>query len=89
MNNKVAILLVNWNGYNLTRECIESLLSITYNNFQIYVVDNGSTDGSYERLKTEFPNIALIRSNRNLGFSGGNNLGIKTMSSTPFFKTRF
>ncbi|MGB9902668.1 glycosyltransferase family 2 protein [Methanothrix sp.] len=48
---KVAIIVLNWNGWRDTIECLESLQRITYSNYQIIVVDNGSTDGSVERIK--------------------------------------
>lgn len=74
---KVAIILVNWNGYDLTRACLESLKELHYANFQTVLVDNGSVDGSGEKLKTEFPEITLLSSLENIGFTGGNNLGIQ------------
>lgn len=79
MNNwpKVAIIVLNWNGWRDTIECLESLQRITYPNYQIIVVDNGSTDDSVERIKEKFPHLTLIEMGRNLGYAGGNNLGIK------------
>lgn len=73
----VAILIINWNGYALTKDCLESLKAIDYGNFKTVLVDNGSVDGSGEKLKNEFPEIELLASPENLGFTGGNNLGIK------------
>ena len=49
---KVAIVILNWNGWRDTIECLESLLKITHPNYQVIVVDNGSTDGSVEKIKT-------------------------------------
>lgn len=74
---KVAIIIVNWNGYELTKACLESLNDLRYSNFQLILVDNGSVDGSGEKLKIEFPEIKLIASPENIGFTGGNNLGIQ------------
>jgi GT2 family glycosyltransferase len=74
---KVAIIIVNWNGYELTKACLESLNELRYSNFQLILVDNGSVDGSGEKLKTEFPDITLLISPENIGFTGGNNLGIE------------
>ena len=71
------IILVNWNGYDLTQACLESLKELQYSNFQTVLVDNGSIDGSGEKLKTEFPAITLLTSPENNGFTGGNNLGIQ------------
>ena len=74
---KVAIIIVNWNGFALTKACLESLKELRYSNFQTVLVDNGSIDGSGERLKSEFPEIELLTSPDNIGFTGGNNLGIQ------------
>ncbi|MEY3643864.1 MAG: hypothetical protein RLZZ207_558, partial [Bacteroidota bacterium] len=74
---KVAIIIVNWNGYALTKACLESLKELQYSNFKLILVDNGSVDGSGEKLKSEFPEIELLTSPDNIGFTGGNNLGIQ------------
>ena len=75
-DSSVAIILLNWNGFDYTKACIESLRKITYPHWQAILVDNGSTDGSLERLKVLFPEIIFLTSSVNLGFTGGNNLGI-------------
>ncbi|MFC1557970.1 glycosyltransferase family 2 protein [candidate division KSB1 bacterium] len=73
----VYIILLNWNGYYLTRECILSLFKISYTNYKIIVVDNYSEDDSYSKLKSEFDgDIVFIANESNLGFTGGNNVGI-------------
>lgn len=76
-NDSVAIVLVNWNSFQLTSDCIQSLQNISYKNHCVIVVDNGSEDGSGEQLKSTYPNIVLIQSSKNLGFTGGNNLGMQ------------
>lgn len=73
----VAIILVNWNGYEFTSACINSLLKISYPNYKIILVDNGSQDKSGTRLKKEFDDITLISLKENLGFCGGNNAGMR------------
>ena len=73
---KTAIIIVNWNGRELTQQCLAGLSKFEPN-ASIYLVDNGSTDGSADYLKTLFPSVTLIRSSTNLGFGGGNNLGIE------------
>lgn len=75
---KVSIILVNYNGYFDTVECIKSLKNIAYDNYEIIIVDNGSTD-DYLKLKKTYmqDNVIVINSGSNLGFSGGNNIGIK------------
>ncbi len=73
---KIGIVLVNFNALEDTRACLKSLRSITYQNVAIVVVHNGCSDGSAETLATEFPEASHKASIGNLGFSGGNNLGI-------------
>ena len=77
-NSKVGIVIVNWNGYQITRTCLLSCKSLNYKNTNIYVVDNGSTDGSVDKLKNEFPEVDHIENNENKGFAGGVNPGIQT-----------
>ncbi len=73
-----AILIVNWGSYDYTRSCLISLSHCLNKDFQIIVIDNGSTDGSGKMLFDEFQNsCTFLFSDTNLGFSGGNNLGIK------------
>ena len=73
---KLAIVLINWNSFELTKDTLESLQQTTYTNYDCIVVDNGSEDGSGQALKLQFPNIILIESETNKGFTGGNNLGM-------------
>ncbi len=74
----LSIIIVNYNGWEYLRKCLESIRAQTiFNKIETIVVDNGSTDGSYEKIKKEFPEVNLIRSEKNLGFGGGNNLGIE------------
>jgi GT2 family glycosyltransferase len=77
MTKRVAIILVNWNGYTHTANCIDSLLNISYPHFQTIVVDNGSTDHSIPLLKKHYPNIKIIELGHNHGFTGGNNAAIR------------
>lgn len=72
----VSIITVNYNGAKLTCEMIKSLKSISYSNIEIIVVDNASTESTNE-ISKKFPEIQLIKSKQNLGFAGGNNLGIR------------
>lgn len=72
----VAIVILNYKGFEDTCECIDSLHRLSYKDYRIIVVDNDSQDGSYEKLCEKYPNIRVIPSGRNLGFAGGNNIGI-------------
>ncbi|MGD0585828.1 MAG: glycosyltransferase family 2 protein [Oryzomonas sp.] len=73
----VYIVILNWNGWRDTVECIESCRSLTYPNFRIVIVDNGSSDGSEAILRERCPDAELIQTGDNLGFAGGNNIGIR------------
>lgn len=73
----VSVVILNWNGWRDTLECLKSLEALTYDNYKIVVVDNASTDGSEQRIREAYPNLILIQSGANLGFAGGNNVGIK------------
>ena len=77
MSKKLAIILVNWNSFPVTAGCIESLRLADYTDHSVIVVDNGSADGSGKELKEKFGHIILIESATNLGFTGGNNLGME------------
>lgn len=80
----VAIIIVNWNGYALTHACLNSLSQVSYPNFKVILVDNGSVDDSVQKLKPQFPNTEFIESKTNLGFTGGNNLGMEWVLDRPF-----
>lgn len=78
MNRKVTAILVNYNGYEDTIECVRSLMKATYDNLEIIVVDNGSTKMPTQEQKLYLQEHAdYVETHRNLGFSGGNNVGIR------------
>ena len=72
----VYIVILNWNGWRDTLACLESLQHLSYSNYEVVVVDNASSNGSEEKIRTAYPDLTLIQSGANLGFAGGNNLGI-------------
>ena len=72
----VGVVLVNWNGAEHTIPCVESLLAGSVRPDSIVVVDNASQDDSADRIAERFPGVTLIRNSHNLGFTGGNNIGI-------------
>lgn len=74
---RIGIVLVNLNSYNDTSLCLRSLEAMTYPNAEVIVVDNGSIDGSGEKLRREFHSVTHIKSYENTGFTGGNNIGIE------------
>jgi len=73
---KVVVVVLNWNGKENTVECLKSLEHINWQNYEVIVVDNASTDGSQKFLKENFPEIIFIENEKNLGFGGGLNVGI-------------
>ena len=73
----VYLVVLNWNGFEDTVECLESCRAISCPNLRVLLVDNGSEDGSEARLRERFPEVELIETGRNLGFAGGNNVGIR------------
>ncbi|HTR81284.1 MAG TPA: glycosyltransferase family 2 protein [Bacteroidota bacterium] len=73
----VAIVVLNWNGFHDTVECVRSLLQISYDRFEIIIVDNASTDGSPDKLEHLFPKIVVLRRQTNGGYAAGNNDGIR------------
>jgi GT2 family glycosyltransferase len=74
---KVAVVILNWNGKQDTLDCLQSLQACKGELFDVIVVDNGSTDGSAEVISAAFKQITLIETGANLGFAGGNNVGIE------------
>lgn len=77
MQQPLAIVIINWNSYEVTKHTLQSLAKTSYQQYDIIVVDNCSTDNSAEKLKTEFSTIIFIQSQENKGFAGGNNIGLK------------
>ena len=79
MNEKslISIIVLNYNAGELLLNCINSLKKSTYQNIEILVVDNISSDDSHTKCKKQFPDIKLIQNRKNLGYCGGNNVGIK------------
>jgi len=80
----IAAVVLNWNNYEDTAECVKSLLPQLTDDDCVVVVDNGSTDGSLSRLKSTFPDIAYVENDTNLGFAGGMNSGIEWARSEGY-----
>ncbi len=83
-NDRVCIILVNWNGKNDTLECLTSLSKCTYEKLVITVVDNGSTDESVAAIRAAFPKTVIFAEKENLGFAGGNNVAIQWALTKSF-----
>lgn len=78
-NNKplVSVIILNFNGQQMTVDCLRSLSKQNYSNLEIIVVDNASTDKSVETIRKKFPKVKVILNGRNFGFAQGNNVGCK------------
>lgn len=77
MNPLVYIIVLNWNGKDLTLDCLESLEKVQYDNYKILVVDNGSTDGSVDAIKMKYPAVEILKIESNIGYAAGNNAGVE------------
>ena len=81
---KIAIIIINWNTYQLTFNCLKSLEACTYQNKTIFLVDNGSNDGSGDKVALEFPEINYIKNTTNKGFTGANNIALNVILKQNF-----
>lgn len=77
LSPQVACIVLNWNGWQDTLDCLDALKQCAYPRLTVIVVDNGSTDDSVPRIRAAHPDILLLESRKNLGFAGGNNIGIR------------
>ena len=73
----VNLFVLNWNGRDLTLDCLSSLEKITYPNVKVYVIDNGSSDNSVTAIRNQFPDYEIIGLPENYGFARGNNAGFE------------
>jgi hypothetical protein len=85
MQPLVSIITVNYNALEVTCELLNSIRNNTYANVEIIVVDNASKENPEGFLKKHYPEVKFIRSELNLGFAGGNNLGIRESSGDFLF----
>ena len=81
MAKSVNIFVLNWNGRDLTLDCLASLEKVTYSNANVIVIDNGSTDDSVVSIKEQYPETDIIEFPTNLGFAGGNNAGFQSTAN--------
>lgn len=86
MDKKVSIITVNYNGATDTCEMIESLKQHENYPYELIVVDNGSANlNEYSLLKDKYPDVKVIRNDKNIGFAGGNNIGIQYATGDYLF----
>ena len=74
---KVSVIVLNWNKPDDTIVCVRSFEKLQYGNFELVVIDNGSTDDSVAIFERCLPTVTRIHTGRNLGYTGGNNVGIR------------
>lgn len=73
----VSVVVVNFNGKKFLDDCLLALAGQTFRDFDVILVDNGSSDGSADFVRERFPSVALVETGKNLGFAGGTNAGIR------------
>jgi len=83
-NPLVSVIIVNFNGKKHLEKCLDSLIKIDYQNYEVVLVDNNSTDESVEFVKKEYPSITIIKLNANYGFAEPNNIGAKNAKGDFF-----
>lgn len=71
-----AIIILNWNGGDLLKNCVKTIEKYTPKQYKIFIVDNGSTDNSLSKIKPR-NNLTIIKNKTNIGFVSGNNQAIK------------
>lgn len=84
-DSPISVVIVTYNGLKYLPECIDSLAKQSFSDFEIIVVDNCSSDGSAEFVREHYPQVRVIRAERNLGFSAGTNLGIRASKGAFIF----
>ena len=73
----VSVVIVNWNGWDTLPRCLEALASQSFEDFEVILVDNASSDGSADEAEMRWPHMRVIRLEENLGFAAANNLGAR------------
>jgi GT2 family glycosyltransferase len=82
MKMNLTVIIVNWNVKNFLKGCLESIYRFTRGiEFEVFVVDNNSSDGSRDMVKADFPQVRLIENSQNLGFAASNNIALKECAS--------
>lgn len=75
---KLSIVIICWNDWKVIEDCLRSIFNSTRKiQYEVIVSDNGSTDGSVEKIRQQFPTVRLLENHANLGFAKGNNVGIR------------
>lgn len=77
MEKLISVIVLNWNGANYLSDCLDSVVAQDYSPVEIIVVDNASADRSLELVRSKYRQVKLIENENNVGFSAGNNVGIR------------
>jgi GT2 family glycosyltransferase len=75
--SKISVIIITYNGKLLLEKCLESLFKVNYDNFEVILVDNNSTDETIDFITKNYPSVILIKLNSNKGFAEPNNIGAK------------
>ena len=81
LSHRVVLIILNWNGRRYLEPCLRSVFAQEFRDFAVILVDNGSTDGSVEFVRTRFPQVRLIENSENRGFAAANNQAIRASAS--------
>lgn len=81
----ISIIIINYNQLQVTCEFLESTKALTYPNYEIILVDNNSLPNPSSAINSLYPNVRLILNTENLGFTGGNNVGIRKARGEYYF----
>jgi GT2 family glycosyltransferase len=81
MTARIAVVILNWNGRHFLERCLRTLRAQTFQDFEIVLVDNGSSDGSVPFVRERFPEVRLMVNQKNLGFAAANNQAIQSTDS--------
>ena len=73
MTPHIKILILNWNGKDLLKHCLDSVIAIDYPNYSVIMIDNGSSDGSLDMVQENYSKVECLALDRNYGYAGGYN----------------
>jgi GT2 family glycosyltransferase len=81
MKPLVYIIILNWNGRDLTLDCLDSISKVKYENSKVLVVDNNSEDDSVKNISGKFPEVEVLELDKNYGYADGNNKGFESINN--------
>ena len=88
-NPRVSIIILNWNGLQMLKTCLPSVVATEYPDLEIIVADNASTDGSVAWVEAQYPQVKTVLHAENGGYSRGNNLAFAHASGSSTTLTRY